>query len=104
MPQKQIKTVRLERQAHKDAMNRLQMAYQALREAAKQASQVSEIVQKPASTIEEVNSCQEVQPYPCGSPPADCRSDREKLLRLPVEHRQRRHYLALTRLVTDVLV
>ncbi len=58
MTRKQIKTVSLERQAHRDGLKRLQLAYQLLIESEKQASCKEEIDEKSNSQLSEVKKCQ----------------------------------------------
>ena len=58
MARKQIKTVSLERQPHRDGMKRLQFTYQLLIESAKQASFKEEINEKSSSHLPEVKKCQ----------------------------------------------
>ncbi len=58
MTRKQIKTVCLERQPHRDGIKRLQFAYQLLIESAKQASVKEEIDKKSGSQLPEVKKCQ----------------------------------------------
>jgi hypothetical protein len=57
MARTQIKTVRLERQPHYDAVERLRLAYQRLMAAANQAAPPAETKQKTVPTIQEVKSC-----------------------------------------------
>ena len=58
MARKQITTVRLERQPHRDAIHRLSLAYEYLAEAAKQASQPAERQEQIDPPSQEVKSCQ----------------------------------------------
>jgi hypothetical protein len=57
MAGKQIKTVRLERQPHRDALNRLCLAYQQLMAAAAPAVQPAAKQQKSVQDVQEVKSC-----------------------------------------------
>jgi hypothetical protein len=56
MARTQIKTVRLERQPHYDAVERLRLAYQQLMTAANQAAPPA-ATKKTGQTIQEVKSC-----------------------------------------------
>ncbi len=56
MARKPIKTVRLERQPHKEAMQRLRMAYQQLLAATNQPASAAEPKQK--QSVQEVKPCQ----------------------------------------------
>ena len=58
MARKQITTVRLERQSHRDAIQRLSLAYQQLAEAARQASQQVEGQEQIDPPSQEVKLCQ----------------------------------------------
>lgn len=58
MARRQIKTVRLERQPHYDAGERLRLAYQQLLAAANQAAPPAETQQKTVQIIQEVKPCQ----------------------------------------------
>ncbi len=58
MARKRIKTVRLERQPHREAMDRLRLAYQQLMAAASQPAAPAERKQATTPTIQEVKSCQ----------------------------------------------
>jgi hypothetical protein len=57
MARTQIKTVRLERQPHYEAVERLRLAYQQLMAAASQAAPPAETKKKTVPTIQEVKSC-----------------------------------------------
>jgi hypothetical protein len=57
MAGKQIKTVRLERQPHRDALKRLCLAYQQLMAAAVPAVQPAAKQQKSVQDVQEVKSC-----------------------------------------------
>lgn len=58
MARKQIETVYLERQPHRDSTKRLQLAYQLLIESAKENSAEVEISEEPNSPQREVEKCQ----------------------------------------------
>ena len=58
MARKPIKTVRLERQPHREAMQRLRLAYQQLMAAANQPAALAESKQPTTPTIQEVKPCQ----------------------------------------------
>ncbi len=58
MARKQIKTVRLERQPHRDAMQRLSLAYQQLAEAAQRAAQPVNRTEQHNPSSQEVKSWQ----------------------------------------------
>jgi hypothetical protein len=57
MARTQIKTVRLERQPHYDAVERLRLAYQQLLAAANQAAPPAEMKKKAVQIIQEVKPC-----------------------------------------------
>jgi hypothetical protein len=58
MARKQIKTVRLERQPHRDALKRLCLAYQQLMAAAIPAAQPAAKQKKTVQNGQEVTACQ----------------------------------------------
>ena len=58
MARKQIETVYLERQPHRDSMKCLQLAYQLLIESAKHNSAEVELSEEPNSPQREVEKCQ----------------------------------------------
>ena len=58
MARKQIETVWLERQPHRESVKRLQLAYQLLIESAKQVSAVEEIMEETNLQPQEVEKCQ----------------------------------------------